>query len=161
MVNLDDRFRVRVTVGAVVERDGKILCVEENKKFPDDPEVVLVTPGGHLEPDESIINGILREVREETGYTVEPVDLIGVYQNNYTHGGPSIKFAFRANVVSEETVPVEDESVLRVLWVPKDELQKRRKEWRPGSTVQQLDDYFKDTHFPLDLLHYSNVIKTP
>jgi 8-oxo-dGTP diphosphatase len=38
-------------------------------------------PGGVLERDESIVEGLLREVREETGLVVEPLALIGVYKN--------------------------------------------------------------------------------
>lgn len=38
-------------------------------------------PGGVLELDESIEAGLRREVREETGLTVEPVALTGVYKN--------------------------------------------------------------------------------
>ncbi len=153
MAEHQDRFRLRITVGAVVEHEGKILCVEEKRKFRDEPEITLLTPGGHLEPQESITQGMIREVREETGYSVEPVDLIGIYMNQYPEGGPSIKFAFRARITSEQTVPIEDESVLRVLWLEPEELISQRARWRPGSTGQQLDDYFAGASFPLEILH--------
>ncbi len=36
-------------------------------------------PGGSVEVGESIAQAVVREVREETGYDVEPIRLIGVY----------------------------------------------------------------------------------
>jgi 8-oxo-dGTP diphosphatase len=38
-------------------------------------------PGGVLEVDESIHDGLRREVREETGLIIDPVALTGVYKN--------------------------------------------------------------------------------
>jgi ADP-ribose pyrophosphatase YjhB (NUDIX family) len=38
-------------------------------------------PGGHLESGESVTEGVVREVKEETGLDVEIVRLIGVYSN--------------------------------------------------------------------------------
>ena len=38
-------------------------------------------PGGVLELDETIEEGVIREVLEETGVTVKPVKLTGVYKN--------------------------------------------------------------------------------
>ena len=38
-------------------------------------------PGGVLELDESITDGLIREVREETGVDVQPAALTGVYKN--------------------------------------------------------------------------------
>jgi 8-oxo-dGTP diphosphatase len=38
-------------------------------------------PGGVLELDESVLDGLRREVREETGLLVEPLRLTGVYKN--------------------------------------------------------------------------------
>lgn len=153
MNNTEDRFRMRITVGAVVEREGKILCVRERKKFEDDPDELLITPGGHLEPEETIIEGMIREVREETGYTVAPIDLIGVYMNSYQTGGPSIKFSFRAKITSDETVPIEDENIIQAVWTTPEELHAAKDRWRAGSTTQTLIDYFADTHFPLEILH--------
>jgi ADP-ribose pyrophosphatase YjhB (NUDIX family) len=38
-------------------------------------------PGGVLELDESIEDGLIREVAEETGLQIQPVGLTGVYKN--------------------------------------------------------------------------------
>lgn len=58
-----------VAVGAFVfDRDGRALLVERGQP----PGVGLWTiPGGRLEPGETLVQGVAREVREETGLVVE------------------------------------------------------------------------------------------
>lgn len=58
-----------VAVAAIVyDRDGRVLLVERGTP----PGVGLWTvPGGKLESDETLAQGVAREVREETGLVVE------------------------------------------------------------------------------------------
>jgi ADP-ribose pyrophosphatase YjhB (NUDIX family) len=62
-----------VGVGAVVVDDGRVLLVRRGNE-PLKGHWTL--PGGLLEVGEPLLNGVVREVREETGLTVEPVELI-------------------------------------------------------------------------------------
>jgi ADP-ribose pyrophosphatase YjhB (NUDIX family) len=73
----DDRIyppRPFLAVSAAIFRDGKVLVVRRARK----PAFGLYTmPGGVVEAGESLIDAIKREVREETGMTIEPVALAG------------------------------------------------------------------------------------
>jgi 8-oxo-dGTP diphosphatase len=62
-----------VGVGAVVVHEGRVLLVRRGQA-PLKGHWTL--PGGVLELGESLIEGVAREVREETGLMVEPVELI-------------------------------------------------------------------------------------
>ncbi|VVB77281.1 ADP-ribose pyrophosphatase [uncultured archaeon] len=63
---------VEFVCGAVIEEDdGKVLFVK-SPKWSDK----WVTPGGHVEPGEKILDAIVREVSEETGLKVKPVDIV-------------------------------------------------------------------------------------
>jgi len=53
-----------ILVATVITKDNKVLMVKENKK---DIAGLLNFPAGHLEKGETIIEGALREVKEETG----------------------------------------------------------------------------------------------
>jgi 8-oxo-dGTP pyrophosphatase MutT (NUDIX family) len=70
----DTRHSVSVA-GVVVDGDGRALIIQRRDTARWEP------PGGILERGETITQGLLREVREETGLTVEPVALTGVYKN--------------------------------------------------------------------------------
>jgi ADP-ribose pyrophosphatase YjhB (NUDIX family) len=62
-----------VGVGAVIVDEGRVLLVRRGTE-PLKGEWSL--PGGVLEVGESLQSGVVREVREETGLTVEPLELV-------------------------------------------------------------------------------------
>ena len=55
--------------------DGKKVLVIDRKK-QNWPGVTF--PGGHVERDEALVDSVIREVREETGLTIESPRLCGV-----------------------------------------------------------------------------------
>lgn len=73
----DDRSyptRPYLAVSAAIIRDDKVLIVRRSRP----PAHGLFTlPGGGVEAGETLHQAIMREVREETGLTIEPVALAG------------------------------------------------------------------------------------
>lgn len=68
--------RHSVSVAGVITDDhGRALLIRRRDTLHWEP------PGGVLELDESIETGLRREIREETGLTIEPIALTGVYKN--------------------------------------------------------------------------------
>ena len=65
-----------VGVGAVILDQGRVVLVK--RKFPPLAGEWSI-PGGRLEIGETLREAVVREAREETGLTVEPADLLGVY----------------------------------------------------------------------------------
>ena len=53
-----------------IERDGKYLMLHRTVKKNDVNKDKWIGVGGHFEPDESPEECLLREVKEETGYTL-------------------------------------------------------------------------------------------
>src|ERR1700709_931654 len=98
-----DRWKPSVTVAAIIERkvDGvsQFLLVEEHT-----PEgLKLNNPAGHLDPEESPQEGVIREVLEETTCTFTPDRLIGVYLSRFTRPSNGddvtfVRFAFGGTV---------------------------------------------------------------
>lgn len=74
-------------------------------------------PGGVLELDESIHDGLKREVAEETGLEIRPVALTGVYKN-LRQG--IVALVFRAEVVDGESAPTVEAAELG--WLTPDEV---------------------------------------
>jgi 8-oxo-dGTP diphosphatase len=70
----DTRHSVSIA-GVVIDEGGRALVIQRRDNAHWEP------PGGVLECDETIIDGLLREIKEETGLIVEPIALTGVYKN--------------------------------------------------------------------------------
>ena len=68
---------VELTNMCMVE-DGKGNVLVQNRLDPNWSGIVY--PGGHVEAGESITASVIREIREETGLTIENPTLCGVKQ---------------------------------------------------------------------------------
>ena len=67
---------VELTVLCLIEDENKILLQNRVKKDLQG----YALPGGHVEPGESFVNAVVREMKEETGLTVINPRLAGVKQ---------------------------------------------------------------------------------
>jgi len=64
-------------VGALIFRRGKILLVQRGKE---PLKGFWSLPGGVLEAGETLHEGVIREVREETGLEVKPTRVLEVFE---------------------------------------------------------------------------------
>lgn len=62
-------------VAVVEDHDGRILLIHKTDNQ------LWALPGGAHEKGESIRDTVIREVKEETGYDVEPTTITGTYTN--------------------------------------------------------------------------------
>jgi 8-oxo-dGTP diphosphatase len=102
---------------AVIHADGRVLAIRRRDNNHWEP------PGGVLELEESIHDGLVREVREETGVTVHPGHLTRVYKN-MPHG--VVALVFRCTPI--DGPPTASEEAAEVRWLQPDEIGKRMDE---------------------------------
>ena len=141
------RWAPRVTVAAVVEREGRFLLVEEQV----DGELVLNQPAGHLEPGESLVEAAVRETLEEAGWTVEPRALLGVYR--YVTPGDEItflRFAFAAAALRHDPHRRLDACIERALWLTPAEIRAARVRLRSPLVERAVRDHLAGQHMPLE-----------
>lgn len=104
---MSDQPRHSVSVaGVVVDDAGRALLIRRRDNGQWEP------PGGILELDEDIEHGLRREVLEETGLTVEPVALTGVYKN-VSRG--IVALVFRCRAVGGQLTSSDETAELRWL----------------------------------------------
>lgn len=103
-----------LTVLCMVHRDGKYLL--QNRKKKDWPGYTF--PGGHIEPGESIVDAVKREMREETGLEIRAPRLCGVKQFPIA-GGRYLVFLFETDQFDGE-LRSSDEG--EVEWVSRERL---------------------------------------
>lgn len=77
-------------------------------------------PGGHVEPGESIVQSVMREVKEETGLTLKNPHLVGVKQF-WVESGRYIVFLFSATKFTGE---LRSSHEGEVGWFTKEEMKK-------------------------------------
>ena len=78
-------------------------------------------PGGHVEEGESFADSVIREVREETGLTIEHPTLCGVKQFPTENGERYVVFLYKTNRFSGE---LRSSSEGEVFWIPRKDLEK-------------------------------------
>jgi len=138
-----------ITVGAVVERDGRFLCVEERIKG----RLVINQPAGHVEPGEDFIAAVIRETLEETAWQLEPEALLGVYTWQAPGGGRStLRFAFTGQVHGHDPARVLDQPVIAAHWLSREQLLDPARCLRTGLVLRCIDDYLAGRRLPLSAL---------
>ena len=108
-------------VCAIVEDDaGRVLL----GRRAIEPDLGLWdTPGGYLEEHEHPLDGLRRELLEETGLTVEPVRFLGIWMDMYgdaPDANATLNLFWTARIVAGEPVAADDVAELR--WFDRNEL---------------------------------------
>lgn len=148
-----DYWKPNTTVAAVVEREGRLLMVEEHT-----PEGLrLNQPAGHLDPGESLQQAAAREALEETGWRVEPVALLGVYMARYVNAKAGVdvtylRHAFVCRPISHDPHRALDAPVVRAVWMSPQEILEARARHRSPAVERTVRDWLAGRRFPLDLI---------
>jgi len=141
--------RPAVTVATIVERDGRFLLVEEETRTG----LRLNQPAGHLESGESLPAAAARETLEETGWTVVPTALVGVYRWEAADNGATyVRFTFVGEAREHDTGRALDAGIVRALWLTYDEIAARDAAHRSPLVLRCIDDYRAGKRYPLDLV---------
>jgi 8-oxo-dGTP diphosphatase len=103
----------RVAVNAVIERNGRYLLARRR----DIGWWHLV--GGGLEYGETIQQGLLREVREEIGVSIDILRLVGVYAKPQKQ---EVVLTFLCHLAADTTEPKTSEEITEIGWFATDDL---------------------------------------
>lgn len=134
-----------ITVAAVAETDGRFLVVEERI----DQRLVINQPAGHVEPGETLLEAVVREVREETAWLFTANELVGVYLWRHPGTGRTTKrFAFSGAVTDHRDGQQLDDGIVGTRWLTRAELKEREPQLRSPLVLRCVEDYLAGRRQP-------------
>ena len=108
------------TAGALCVDNGRVLLARRaHPPFQGFWDI----PGGFLDEGEDPLDGLRRELKEETGLEVEPQRFFGLWMDRYgsdSTADATLNLYWTARVVGGQAAPADDVSELR--WFDRDEL---------------------------------------
>ena len=138
---------MEIIVGGIIEKDNKILMVKEAKKKCYGKWNI---PAGHSEKGETIFEGEIREIFEETGCKVRLKNVLPIMSKEIENTTLLI-ITFTTELL-EENISFDEKEILDVKWISKEELlnmpdEKLRDEKRIRRTLKIFEE---NKVYPLD-----------
>lgn len=137
-----------IVVGVCIKNENnEILMVQE---AAENIRGLYNIPAGKLDSNESIFDGAIREVKEETGYDVKLDSILCV---QYLENKNILKIIFNASIVSGNVCFNKDE-IMDVMWISIDELERMtdKKLRSYNSNINIIKDCKNNKNYPLDLI---------
>jgi len=143
-------FQPDITVAALVLHEGRFLMVEEQVRGA----CVLNQPAGHVEPGESLLEAVVRETLEETGWKVLPTGVVGVYQWSDPDDGNRayLRFVLAAEALGHDADRVLDAGIVRALWLSPGEMRDSASPPRSPLVLAAVADFLSGQRLPLSVL---------
>ena len=141
-------MQIKVVTGGLLEKDGKFLLVQENKKICKGKWNI---PAGGLDEKESLIDGAKREIFEETGCKVEITGVLEII-NEVLEGVNVVLFIFDTKIVSEK-IKVDGKEIENVKWFTYEEILNMKEELRAdGYFLSTIRNKMNNKVQPLDII---------
>lgn len=141
-----NRWYPHVTVACIARRDDKYLLVRESNR----KEVVINQPAGHVEKNETLVEAVIRETREETRWAFEPKYLVGIYQFVAANGETYIRFAFGGDLIGMDPEQELDPVIHEVIWLDRESLENSTEKLRSHVVLKCIDDFEQGKRISLE-----------
>ncbi|MEQ1559900.1 MAG: NUDIX hydrolase [Methyloglobulus sp.] len=142
-------WKPHVTVAAVIEREGRFLLVEEQTSSG----LQFNQPAGHLEENESLIEAVKREVKEESAWQFEPEYIVSIQLWRKNPRKPSfLRCCFAGQCHSHDPSQPLDEGVVATHWLTREQIATQQHRLRSPLVSISVDEYLSGQRYPLSLL---------
>jgi 8-oxo-dGTP pyrophosphatase MutT (NUDIX family) len=146
---MDMIWKPHMTVAAVIEQEGRFLLVQERISGA----LVFNQPAGHLEDNESLVDAVIRETREETAWEFAPESIVGIYQWRHPDKEKTfVRVTFTGQGVRHDPEGMLDPDIESIHWLSADEIRDRQEQLRTPMVLRSIDDYIDGQRYPLKLL---------
>lgn len=142
-----------ITMACVVHCKGKFLFVEEFEYG----KMTLNQPAGHLEQNETILQGAQRELFEETGIQAEMQHLLKIYQWHAPRSKVDyLRFVFSVELDDWAEIKPSDPDIAGGCWLSLEEfhhyIQQEGQAARNPLVLQAVEDYLSGKTYPIGIL---------
>lgn len=143
------RWTPHTTVAAIIpNQDNQFLLVEESVS----QRRVFNQPAGHLEKNETFIQAMQREAKEETGWTIDVDYLIGIYHWTLAAKDRTyVRFCFKCTALEYDASAVLDDGIIAAHWLSLAEIE-RLPNLRSPLVLRCFQDYLAGRRFDLTLI---------
>lgn len=132
--------KIRCAGVAVITNDNYIAIVKTHKGF-------CSLPKGKREKGEDVLSAAIRELREETGLTLDKITIINdvYFIENNRRGEPSIKYFAARSEQRYSIMPGDSKELELAEWIPLAELTKQQIHEKRRAVFAQIQAYFEKT----------------
>lgn len=121
---------MHIVVGGILEKDGKVLLVQEAQEKCYGKWNI---PAGHLDCGETLKEGAIREIKEETGCDVEITGVLNI-SNRVIKDDILVTIVFLTKIINEN-IKYDKEEILDVKWFDIQDI------------LENMDDKLRDINF--------------
>ena len=125
--------QVILTNLCMISSGSKVLVEEKVSNWANG----IIFPGGHVKPHEPIVDSVIREMKEETGLTIEHPKLCGVKEWINEDGSRYMVFLFTADRFTGELTSSAEG---KVFWMEKDDVLKSNWIWHMDGLLKIMAD---------------------
>lgn len=138
---------MNIIVGGIIEKDGKYLLVQEAKKKC---YKKWNFPAGHLEFNESLEQGAIREVKEETGCDVK-LNGVCYIANRILDNDLFVMIVFSCELINEN-ISFNENEILDVKWFEYDKVIDMSNELRGSYVKKAITNYKNNKTCSMDIV---------
>lgn len=156
--------QVFCVAGAILERDGKFLLVQENNP-PHPDHGKWNQPAGWIDVGENPVVAVAREVKEETGLDFTPTHILGVYSRvrkdltgKFGTGSlpHPIKIIFSGTIGASSPEQFDAGEISETRWFTPEEINAMDKSTlRDMDIKSEVQAYLSGTRYPLSLITHT------
>lgn len=141
---MDRSSKIELTNMCLIYDDEHVL-IQEKQGLKEKYKGGLVFPGGHVEANESLLDSVIREIKEETGLTIRNPQPCGFKDWILEDGTRYIVLLYKANKFEGELKSSEEG---RVFWLNRNEIDSANLIWNMRELLQIFEtDSFSEFFF--------------
>lgn len=129
---MDRTSKIELTNMCLIYTNTSIL-VQEKAGLKEKYKGGLVFPGGHIEPNESLLDSVIREVKEETGLTISNPQPCGFKDWILEDGTRYIVLLYKTNQFSGE---LHSSKEGKVFWLDRKDIKQANLIWNMRDLLQ-------------------------